>query len=301
VFSFSVVVLGCDSPETTSPQKIVNANAPSEDSEDTDGDPGPGAAEGDEYGLEPVDPVDRPESQTDEQPCGENTVAQVTTETGSVVTFCIVGDRAGILESAHMGVASAGDPTQYACALDLFLDIAPPDAEIPEELIAFCAESDGAGRPLPDGGGVHASVNALPLTDSAHPFLNHYCAASTGASAWITERCNTVDGGLNCDAYRCQQNLVSSHQLTCSSQLADQCNWSQEAIGSCTESTLLRSWSNGGFSGPPDASATVLAGSWNSSHWECQFVGCDLNTRYRGDPFNAGAVHRYANCMIDDW
>lgn len=91
-----------------------------------------------------VDPAPEPETvaeearSPDELPCGADTVAQFTSETGSRITLCVLEDGTSIVgESAPLGTESIWENTDLhgAPLLDLFLAWAPSDLPVPSRLL----------------------------------------------------------------------------------------------------------------------------------------------------------------------
>lgn len=238
---------------------------------------------------------DEPAAATGERAaCAGKQLAEIETETGTVVDFCALDDGAlSIGETGPLGTHSAIAGRRFNCALDLFIALAPT-LEIPLELVEACADRQALGD-----GPFHAADDELPASitgaadgeDDAQVSASHYCSGG-GPVEFEDERCSqawdvATSGNFYDWRYWCNTGAYSWAQRTMSSQMGHKGNTVYAAVGSCNGTTRLRLShdTGGGFS-------TVIDEDVNSGYWKARSLvhtssAIDRDYRFRGDAYGS--------------
>lgn len=180
-------------------------------------------------------------------PCGDVThLATIWSDEGHEYTFC--ADDAG---GAGYSVATPiGEHAEYeGCALDVFLAVAPPDLEVPQQLVDTCVDADGNPTPadlvlLNAGSQDDAAASGGQLTDDADPSVANYCGGG-GEAAFAGAECPNAIGGL------------------------DQFEWCRSALRSgSTQYTASNNMPGGQWPSTGKANVAACGGSAHLDYWK---------------------------------
>lgn len=237
--------------------------------------------------------------------CGEGTVlVEYETRTGSRMTFCrhptagISASELGLMDGDGVPGDPVAAPDRPQCMLDIFLETAPSDLPIPEELREACVRNQsGSGEAYDEE---ETDMQGRLVSKS------HYCG-SGGASEFAQD---ISDGGKCYDwwdynGYRrkryCFSGLYVSHTRSFQGQIGTYGNSARETMASCGGSS--RHWVSvaGGGTGCASCqvgSATVNSGYWQTWHYECP-GSLDCGLSYFGEKISSNAAYRFGGWMID--
>lgn len=173
--------------------------------------------------------------------CGDGIlVATVQADNGHDYTFCSDGEGGtGAMVTAPIGEPTllAGIELEPACALDVFLAVAPEGAVAPQALIAGCsaAPEHAAQRAT----ALRAALDATPVRPGAR---TNYCG-SGGQSSFANNECPEAGPGLSTNFEWCRSALRTGWtQYTASTQMGAWPSHGRANVAACHGSAHLDYW-----------------------------------------------------------
>ncbi|WP_437796781.1 hypothetical protein [Sorangium sp. So ce693] len=249
----------------------------------------------------------------EDHPCGDNTVAVVSHQSGVKVVFCVLDDRGVVAVGEHRqdGTPSllkrAGYDAETMCPADLLRAIAP-EQRVPARLEASCDPARRQAR-LP------SAPERLRAPDPASFALAAEAVYCEGENPrWeFTDRCRyysrwaddvrAEDGSALVKSW-CKFTEEKSHSNIMSGSgngLGDEGNIGEETVASCIDYTIFQAFWRWDAGDPWTSSIFVPLGPGGVYTWNISYTGGleDIDVRFTAQSQNAG-IHRYAGIFIDE-
>jgi hypothetical protein len=242
-----------------------------------------------------------------DHPCGDASIADVTTTNGNRLQLCAFGPGLeAFFESGPTGRESAVRtlaPARPACALEILLATTAADTPVPAALVAACADSDLAAsatftRRVVDG--PVATYVAQP--DTRTPRAN-YCGSS-GASSFSSNECYHCNPYDDCDDW-CITDLWGWHDRNFYGWMGDEGNVAIETTAACTGQVRVRAYSaeDAGDAWEIKVNKVLNAGTsstYGLIYHSAAIFGQDYDFRLRATSESGGGVHRHSGYFLDE-
>jgi hypothetical protein len=243
----------------------------------------------------------------DDHPCGDATVADVTTTNGNRLQLCSMPNGVeAFIETGPTGRASAvraSAPARPACALELLLATTTDETPVPAALLSACRDSDLAATAAFTRRVVEGPVTTyVAQADTRTPRAN-YCGAS-GASSFSSSECFHCDPYDDCDDW-CITDLWGWHDRNFAGWMGDEGNVAMETTAACTGQVRVRAYyaEDAGDAWETKVNKVINAGTsttYGMIYHSVAIFGQDYDFRLRATSESSGGVHRHSGYFLDE-